>query len=163
MLHSLVNSNFSNYAIFHMCSFLLSADAVNKPVCVSDGLMRPNISLIWNAIDDYQSSFQFTYNVLYCFKPYLNNNFCLKPPFGYNTSKDCTGLAVDFSSRVGSMVLECSVTSLFKRLVPSLFDIHAPRGTTKIIFSVNIGNIQSDGYSTSKVCDPMESGIELIS
>ena len=126
-----------------MCRVLLSADAVSKPVCVSNGLMPPNISLIWKAVDDYQSSFQFTYNVLYCYKANSNNKFCLDPPFGYNTFKDCTGLSVASSSRIESMVLECNVTSLFKRLVPVLFDIiHAPVTTPKIIFSVNIGNIQ---------------------
>ena len=161
--YSLVTSNFSICSIFHICRFRLSADAVSKPVCVSNGLMPPKISLIWNAVDDYQSSFQFAYNVLYCYKPHRNNKFCFHPPFGYNTSKDCTGLSLNSSSRNGSMVLECNVTSLFRRLVPVLFDIHAPVTTPKIIFSVNIGNIQSDGYSTFKVCDPTKLGIKLIS
>lgn len=146
-----------------MCRFLLSADAVSKPVCISNGLMPPKISLIWNAVDDYQSSFQFTYNVLYCYKANPNNKFCSDPPFGYNTSKDCTGLSVNSSSRIGSNVLECNVTSLFKRLVPSLFDFHAPVTIPIIIFRINIGNIQSDGYSTFKACDPRMLGIELIS
>ena len=137
-----------------MLCFVLSADAVHKPVCVSNGLMPPNISLIWNAMDDYPGSFQFTYNVLYCYKPDRNNKFCLYPPFGYNTSNDCTGLSVDSSSRTERMVLKCSVTSLFKRLVPSLYDVHAPISTPNIIFSVNIGNIQSDAYSTFMGCDP---------
>ena len=141
-----------------MLCFVLSADAVHKPVCVSNGLKPPNISLIWNAMDDYPGSFQFTYNVLYCYKPGPKNKFCMDPPFGYNTSNDCTGLSVDSSSRTERMVLECSVTSLFKRLVPSLYDVHAPISTSNIIFSVNIGNIQSDAYSTSSVCDPTKLG-----
>lgn len=146
-----------------MCSFLLSTDAVSKPVCVSNGLMPPKISLTWNAVDDYQSSFQFTYNVLYCYKPHLNNKFCSDPPFGYNTFKDCTGLSIDSSSRIGRKVLDCNVTSLFKRLFPYLFDVHAPTTTPKIIFIVDIGNIQSDGYSNFKACDPHNLGIDLIS
>ena len=125
--------------------------------------MPPKISLIWNAVDDYQSSFQLTYIVLYCYKPHLNNKFCSDPPFGYNTSKDCTGLSIDSSSRNASRVLECNVTSLFKRLAPNLFDIHAPVTTPKIFFSVNIGNVQSDGYSTFRACDPHKLGIDLIS
>lgn len=141
-----------------MLCFVLSADAVHKPVCVSNGLMPPNVSLIWNATDDYPGSFQFTYNVLYCYKPDRKNKFCMHPPFGYNTSNDCTGLSVDSSSRTERMVLECSVTSLFKRLVPSLYDVHAPISTSNIIFSVNIGNIQSDAYSTFSVCDPTKLG-----
>lgn len=130
-------------------------------MCVSNGLIAPKISLIWNAIDDYQSSFQFTYNVLYCYNSTSLSKFCLFPPVGYNTFKDCTSLSVNSSSRTGSMVLECNVTSLFKRLVPSLYDIHAQKSPLVIIFSVNIGNTQSDSYSTFTYCDPMKLGIEL--
>ena len=115
---------------------------------------------MWNAVDDYQSSFQFTYNVLYCYKPNRNNKFCWDPPSGYNTLKDCTGLSINSSSRIRHKALECNVTFLFKRLFPNLFDAHAQLTMPIIIFSVNIGNIQSDGYSF-KACDPTKLGIDI--
>lgn len=116
---------------------------------------------MWNAVDDYQRSFQFIYNVLYCYNPQPNNTFCSDPPSGYNTFKDCTGLSINSSSRIRHEKLECNVTSLFKRLFPNLFDAHAQLTMPLIIiFSVNIGNIQSDGYSF-KPCDPTKLGIDI--
>lgn len=124
-------------------------------MCISNGLTPAKISLIWNAIDDCQSVYPFTYNVLYCHKPSGNNSFCFRPPRGYNIYRDCTGLIVNSSSGVGSMVVECNVTSLFKRLFPDAW-----RGIPKITFSINIGNVPSDAYSKFSTCNPLELGMK---
>ena len=55
--------------------------------------------------------------------------------------------------------MECNVTSLFKRLYPNLFDIHAEGDIIpQIYFSVNIDNVQSDAYSTKSHCNPLDFG-----
>ncbi len=128
-------------------------------MCISNGLTPPKISLIWNAIDDYQSVFPFTYNVLYCqLYSSESDRFCLKPP-RFNLYRDCTGLSVNSNSSAGSMVVECNVTSLFKRFYPNLFDIHAGGNIRPVIFfSVNIRNVQSDAYSSFSSCNPLHLG-----
>lgn len=140
------------------CSILLSVDPVSQPACISNGLTPPKISLIWNAIDEYQSVLPFTYNVLYCHNPSQSNKFCFRRP-RYNISRDCTGLFVNSNSKSGSIAMECNVTSLFKRLYPNLFDIHAEGDINpEIIFSVNIANVQSDAYSKVRHCNPLDFG-----
>ncbi|KAJ7377384.1 hypothetical protein OS493_029744 [Desmophyllum pertusum] len=117
----------------------------------------PEISLLWHVIqsvDDYQS-LPFTYNVLFCHKSSIRNKFCLRPPYGYNISRECT----DLSSSAGSMVVECNVTSLFKRLFPNLFDAHKEMaGRPLITFTVNIGNVQSDSYGDHSPCSAWDIG-----
>ena len=138
-------------------SVFLSTGPISKPKCVSNGLIPPKTLLIWNTIENEQSDLQFTYNVLYCYKPSLPNKFCYRPPHGYNILINCSDLTINAS--VTSSVKECNVTSLFKTLFPNLFDVHEQvSGRPAIFFIVNLGNVQSDNYSPSNYCNPLESG-----
>lgn len=147
------------YKLFFTVEFFLPhTGPVSKPMCISNGLTPAKISLIWNAIDDYQSTYPFTYNVLYCQKPSKKNKFCLSPPDGYSIYRDCTGLVINSSSGAGSMVVRCNVTSLFKKFFPNA----EGRVIPSIVFSINIGNVQSNAYSKFSTCDPFALGMNKL-
>lgn len=137
-------------------------------MCTSSGeKFAPRLALSWNTIDDYHSVLQFTYSVWHCHKPALENKFCDRPLYGFSVYPNCSDMKGNLST-AGSEVVACNVTSLFMRLFPSLYDVHAQiNGRISLFFTIALGNVHIPikfigSYSKSVDCIPFVKGMIII-
>ncbi|XP_073239312.1 receptor-type tyrosine-protein phosphatase F-like [Porites lutea] len=132
---------------------------ITKLMCTSNGKQfAPRLALSWNTIDDYHGVLEFTYSVWYCVKPASANYYCGRPPYNFSVYQNCSDMKGS-SSTAGSEVVACNVTSLFMRLFPNLYDVHAPTvGRISLYFTIAVGNVHMPiigSYSESVECSPL--------
>ena len=132
-------------------------------MCTSSGeKFAPRLALSWNTIDDYHSVLEFTYSVWHCHEPTLKNKFCDRPLYGFSVYPNCSDMKGS-SSTAGSEVVACNVTSLFMRLFPNLYDVHAQTtGRPSLFFTIALGNVHMPiigSYSESVECSPLRKGM----
>lgn len=139
---------------------------ITKLMCTSNGKQfAPKLALSWNTIDDYHGVLEFTYSVWYCVKPASANYYCGRPPYNFSVYQNCSDMKGS-SSTAGSEVVACNVTSLFMRLFPNLYDVHAPTiGRISLYFTIAVGNVHMPiigSYSESVECSPLTKGMIIL-
>ena len=140
---------------------------ISNLMCTSSGeKFAPRLALSWrNTIDDYHSVLEFTYSVWHCHEPTLENKFCDRPLYGFSVYPNCSDMRGN-SSTAGSEVVACNVTSLFMRLFPNLYDVHAQTtGRPSLFFTIALGNVHMPiigSYSESVECSPLMKGMIIL-
>ncbi|CAH3105062.1 unnamed protein product [Pocillopora meandrina] len=118
---------------------------IHRPVCESSDHAFPDFKdlLHWNALVDYQGVQRpFTYQIFYC------NFSCLRPPRRYSIFRGCPIVP---KSSIG-IVMECNLTSLYKKVFPKLFSGSKNIRGLRISLAIGIANMDDEIISRPVGC-----------